>query len=251
MTPRARMNPRMDCSHMLTNHRNLFAFLAAALFVLPGAPQAWAQDDDDGDESGLELPTDGALDTYWVLKFKPNALRMITPRTGVAKGRVYWYLLYTVENPSDEDREIYVSISASSDRKKEYGDLFLPSVERAIEKKEKAKLWGKTDEFKIISKRDPSDAQFHYVTLKAGEKRRSVAVFNRLDPNANDITIRVKGLSNEVRPATDADGVAVLEHRVRVLKYKRPGDEFAITRDSFKLTSENWVRQKLPVKKDD
>ena len=49
----------------------------------------------------MDLPTDDTTPNYWVLKFHPEALRMITPRRGPGKGRVYWYLLYTLENPSN------------------------------------------------------------------------------------------------------------------------------------------------------
>jgi hypothetical protein len=172
---------------------------------------------------------------------------MITPRRGPAKGRVYWYLVYTLENPSSEDRDIYVGFTATSDRDKTYGDVYLPFVERAIEARERTPLWGKTDEFEILSERDPEDPKYQYLPIKAGEKRLSVAVFNRLDPNANHVTIEIRGLSNEVKTVAKEDGTKWLEERVRVLKFDRPGDEFTITRDSFDLKAEDWIRHAVKL----
>ena len=44
---------------------------------------------------------------------------------------------------------------------------------------------------------------------------------------------------------TYPDGSKALEDRIRELRYKRPGDEFAITRDSFQLVGEDWVRRQV------
>jgi hypothetical protein len=155
--------------------------------------------------------------------------------------------VYTLENPAKEDREVFVSITAKSDRGKSYGDLYLPMVEKAIEQQEGKVFWGKADEFGILEKRDPQDPKYNYVTLKAGEKRESVAIFNRLDPNANTVTVSVAGLSNQIKTVAKPDGSKVLEERIRELRYKRPGDEFAITRDSFQLLGEDWVRKQVDL----
>ena len=184
---------------------------------------------------------------YWVLDFEPVHLRMISPREGLGTGRVYWYLVYRLGNTSKENRDCFVNITAVSDNNKQYADLYLPSVERAIEKKEGQPLWGKTDEYAIISKRKPDDPKYNYITLKAGEKRLCVAVFNHLDPNANKITISISGLSNEIRYVSKEDGTKELEERVRELYFERPGDEYAITADSFKAVGKEWVKKKIQL----
>ena len=182
---------------------------------------------------------------FWIVEFDFEHLRMIAPRYGIGAGRVYWYMVYTLTNTSDEDRDIYVSITATSDNNHLYSDLYLPSIEKAVEKKEGEPLWGKADEFELLQKRKPSDPKYHYTKIKAGEKRRCVAVFNRLDPNANKITVSVSGLSNEVKEAAKEDGTRLLEERIRELQFERPGDEFAITMDSFRLVGKEWVRRQV------
>lgn len=192
----------------------------------------------------------GVASAYWVVDFDCQALRMIAPREGAGGGKVYWYMLYTLQNSAKVDRDLFIKITAQSENAKLYSDLYLPSVEKAIERHEGRPYWGKADEFDAISasKRKPSDPKYSYFTLKAGEKRDCVAVFNRLDPNANKITIQIAGLSNEVRPVTKEDGSRTLEQRVRELQYERPGDEFAMTMDSFKLVARNWIKRQLSAR---
>lgn len=212
-----------------------------------------AQDEDGGAGDPLPLPEKGVPRDQWVLDFKFQKLRMVTPRRGPGKGRTYWYMVYTLENKTGEDRDFFLSIIAESDRNKEYTDLFLPSVERAIELKEARDLWGKTDKFEILAKRDPKDRKYNYTTIRADEndkkKRYCVAVFNKLDRNANKITIRIAGLTNDIEELTDPNtGNISIQEKIRVLRFERAGDEYEISKDSLGLRGRDWEVRKLPVK---
>lgn len=186
-----------------------------------------------------------AGDDFWAVDLKVNALRMISPKSGIGRGGVYWYLVYTLKNATGEDRDLYVNVTATTDGKKHYADLFLPSVEKAAETKEGHNLWGKTDQFKILAERDPRDPKYNYFTLKANEEKRCIAVFNRFDPTADRITIHVAGLTGGIRETTGEDGAKVLIQRLRELSFERPGDEFAITLDSFRLKEERWIKREV------
>jgi hypothetical protein len=192
-------------------------------------------------------PVSDITRSFWTIEFDAKKLGMISPTEGVAEGRVYWYLLYDLKNASKEDRQVYVTVTATSDDRVKYSDVFLPSVEKAIERKEREPLWGKTDEFEILSKRDTKDPKYRYVELKAGATRKCVAVFNRFDANASKIKMTVTGLSNELRTVVKDDGTKELEERVRELYYERPGDEYEVTADSFKLTGKDWVKRRVPL----
>ena len=191
------------------------------------------------------------LDTpsgYWVIDFEPRHLRMISPKSGMGAGRVYMYLLYTLTNGTKEDREVFVDITASSENGKQFSDIFLPSVEKEIERKEgSSDLWGKSDLVALQAKKKPDDPKYNYVTLKAGERRNCVAIFNRLHPNAQKLKIHVAGLSNEIRGLTKEDGSRELEERIRELSFERTGDEYAITLDTFTLTGKEWIKKKVPI----
>ena len=182
---------------------------------------------------------------FWMIDFEARALRMISPKTGAGTGGVYWYLLYTLKNTTGADRDLYINVTASTDGKKKYADLYLPSVEREAEKKEGTRFWGKTDQYAILVKRDPQDLKYHYFTLEAGKEKRCIAVFNRLDATANQIKIHIAGLSNEVREKTAEDGAKVLSERIRELSFERLGDEFAITQDSFRLKGQRWIKREV------
>jgi hypothetical protein len=192
-------------------------------------------------------PVSDITRSFWTIEFDAKKLSMISPTEGIAEGRVYWYLLYDLKNGSKEDRQVYVTVTATSDDKVKYSDVFLPSVEKAIERKEKEPLWGKVDEFDVLSKRKPDDPKYRYVVLKAGETRKCVAVFNRFDVNASKIKISVTGLSNEMRTVAKDDGTKEIEERVREYYYERPGDEYEVTADSFKLTGKDWVKRRVPM----
>ncbi|MCZ6792448.1 MAG: hypothetical protein O7J95_02395 [Planctomycetota bacterium] len=215
------------------------ALMALVLHVVLETPAAFAQEKkgpNGNDDIQKEL-----------LTFKFEALRMISPRSGPNKGRVYWYMLYTLENKTGEDRDYYLSIGGRSNRKKTYTDTFLPSVEKAIERKVGRPLWGQHDIFKILRERDPEDEKYNYVTIKADKKLQCVAVFNRLDPNANTIDIEVVGLSNDLETSRDEDGSTLITERVRTLHFKRPGDEYGIDQDPFRLVGKEWTKKTTKV----
>lgn len=209
-----------------------------------GGGDAAASPDSSEPPAGAEA---GGKGQFWEVQFEEKYLRMVAPREGPGAGRVFWYLIYTLHNPDDADHEVFTSITAVTDGKKEYSDLYLPTVEKAIEKKEREPLWGKTDEFELISKRKTDDPKYRYVTLRAKETRKCVAVFNAIDPNVSKITIRVAGLSNEIRRLSKEDGSVELEDRVRELYYTRPGDEYEISIDKFRLVGKEWVAKKVPL----
>ncbi len=212
-----------------------------------------AQDDDEGDSavSGASATVDHSNITVdprlWVLSFNVDAVKTITPLEGPSKGQVFWYMLYTVENQSDEPREAYISVTATSDQKKTYADTNLASVEAAVERKVGRPLWGKSDLFEAQKDRESSDTKYHYTTFAPREKRRCVAVFNRLDPGANAISITVRGLSNDFRLITRDDGSREIEERIYQIRYERPADEYEINLDRFHLKQKGWTKQRIPL----
>ena len=234
--------------HSLRRRTLFFCFVWMLCVAIPG----FAPGQDDDPPADLEL---GGKDRgvggggYWMLDFKLEALRTITPAKGPKKGRVYWYMLYTLENNTGKDREYFLSIHAGSENKKTYSDIFQPSVEVAIERKVGKRLWGQVDKFKILSKRHPEDEKYNYVTIKAGEKLSCVAVFNRLDPNANRFAIEVYGLSNDLEETKAEDGSVLVKERVRVLRFKRLGDEYEIDQDAFRPVDREWVKKATKVEK--
>jgi hypothetical protein len=207
-----------------------------------------AQDDDEEEgEDAAELEAELGPDAKWLLDFKFQDLKMISPASGPGKGRVYWYMLYTLENKSGEEREFYLSITAECNRKKAYSDLFLPLVEREIERREGRRLWGQSDRVEILAQRDPEQEKYNYTTIGARQKLSCVAVFNPLDPNASKITIGVSGLSNDVEGRDEDDGSTTIREKVFLLHFERPGDEYQVTLDRFHLVGREWTRRSAKI----
>ncbi|MBN1442128.1 MAG: hypothetical protein JXA90_05425 [Planctomycetes bacterium] len=193
-------------------------------------------------DSGAKSADDGV----YLLEFQFEAVRMIRPTKGPYRGRVYWYMLYTIENRSDRTVDYFLSINAYSDRDKRYSDMFLPGVERAVEEKLGRPLWGQTNTFEILAGRDPQDEKYNYIPIKAREKRRCVAILSELDPNANKIRIEVVGLSNDTEEVKREDGSIEILERVLVLHFERRGDEYGIDQDPIYKGGREWIKK--PVK---
>ncbi len=190
---------------------------------------------------------DAASGGFWAIDIKVEALRLISPKTGAGAGGVYWYLLYDLENKTGEDRDLYINVTATTEGEKRYAELFLPAVEQAAEVKEKRAFWGKLDQYEILARRDPKDPKYNYFTLKAGEQKRCIAVFNRFDPTADGIKIHVAGLAGGIQEKARDDGARVLVERLRELSFERFGDEFAVSLDSLRLKDERWVKREVSL----
>lgn len=216
--------------------------LVVALLLTGWAAPGRAQEDDSDALAGDALDAPPSP-----LVFTQKTLRMFAPTDGRAKGKVYWYMTYTLENRSDEDVSFFVSIVARGDRKDTYSDLYLPELESAIERREKKSLWGQTDRFEEISKKDPSDEKYNYVTLKAGEKRECVAVFSEFNASTRKVTIEVYGLSDKLEIETAEDGTIKVLEAVRVLEFERIGDEYGIDQDRFRFKDRSWTKKETAV----
>jgi hypothetical protein len=188
---------------------------------------------------------------FWLLDFTYQKVATFQPTDGVRRGEVYWYMLYRIENKTGKDREAYLSITARSDHDKSYANICLPDVEPRIEEKLGKTLWGKVDEVNILRERaekgetSTDKVNFNYITFKAGETRDCVAIFNKLDPGATHLTITVDGLSND-RPVIQREGgPKQIESRIYAVKLERPGDEYAMNLDTFRLVKAGtgWTKK--------
>lgn len=177
---------------------------------------------------------------FWVLGFKWEKLRTVVAEPGKGPGIVYWYLVYKITNNDDVEHSYTLEITAQSDRKKTYVDLCLPDVERRIEKIERTSLVGKADLRAALEA--GNDELRKLTTVGPKESRRCVAVFNRLDPEADLVQIEIRGLSNDLRVVKDDGNERTLEERVLVLEFRYPGDEFYITLDQFEFVKKYWKK---------
>lgn len=238
------------------SHGCLVFMLVVCLSVLGGLSRSAQCQDSDSvlkvgaleDYSGVE--TDPSL---WVLQVDVLKVKAITLLEGPSRGKLYWYVVYQVENKGKDDREAFVSVSAISDDnnapQRNYESVPVADVERAVERKLGQSLWGSSDRVEEQKGLEPEDSGFLYSTFKGGEKRKCVAIMNRLDPTANRIKIHFRGLSNDPKLVEKDSGERVIQERVFEVEYYRPGDGFDIPLDRFMFRKKDWltVETKLEI----
>ncbi len=230
-----------------------FVVLALLSGVVTGQEKKAAAAEPAADASGdsaKAAPPEGAGDAarvkpldLWILNFRFQKLAMMQPTEGVHRGDFYWYMIYQIENATKADRSAYISVTARSNKNKTYANMYVPDLESAIERKAGKPLWGKTDLREAASKKDAKGADPNYTVFKDREARDCVAIFNKLDPLATKITIQIDGLSNDVRLVERENASPQIESRVYVLEFERPGDEYEMNLDQFRLVHSYWMKK--------
>jgi hypothetical protein len=142
--------------------------------------------------------------------------------TGHGRNAARYYLTYTLTNPMDEARTPRLYLEVTTDTGKSYGDFADAAVVKAATKR------SKTTGMK-------STAELRGAELAAGGSAAGVANFGNIDPNADDITVRVSGLWDPI--IRTKQGKVLKETRVLVLKFERHGDEYDRPMDPIKLVS--------------
>jgi hypothetical protein len=178
------------------------AVLVAAVAAFVGAPAA----DAGGGRARLDLvPGEMAVSV-----------------TGRGRDAARYYLPYVLKNPMDEARAARLHIEVRTDTGKTYGDRPDARVLAAAAKALKA------PDLKSTADLRASD-------LAAGTSVQAIASFGNIDPNADDITVRVYGLWDPV--VRTRQGRVYSEKRVLVLQFSRHGDEYDRPLDPIVLKS--------------
>jgi len=134
-------------------------------------------------------PTPAAALVSWELKFRyqdPQRVSVVVP--GKSKPIVYWYMLYTVENPGEREVDFYPEFELVTDTLKVVQSEIRVSPEafQAIKRRSGNPLLLAPE--KVIGR------------LLCGKDRakHSVAIWRDFDPKAKGFNVYVSGLSGEV-----------------------------------------------------
>lgn len=158
------------------------------------------------------------------LDFVPGEMSVAI--TGHGRDAARYYLPYTLKNPMDEARAARLHIEVRTDTGKTYGDFSDARVTAAAAKALKI------PDLKSTSAVRAAD-------LAAGSTVQAVANFGSIDPNADDLTVRVYGLWDPV--VRTRQGKVLKETRVLVLQFARHGDEYDRPMDPIKFVSSKEV----------
>jgi hypothetical protein len=150
----------------------------------------------------------------------------------VAGGNAHYYLTYTLDNARDEAVKPKLRVELRTDTDKTYGDHYDARTYEAA-----AKAAG-SDGY-------ASAAKIRGTDLGGGSSVEGLAHFGRIDPNADELEVRVYGLFDPVW--RDRKGNVYSERRVLVLSYQRQGDEYNRPDDAISLVSSSQEVEGEPV----
>ena len=121
----------------------------------------------------------------------------------------YLYFTFSVTNPTDKEMSLFLDLSVETDTPNKYRNGVDPAVEKAVEQRLKKELL--------------NISEMRTTKIAPGETKECIAVFGKIDPAADVINVVIGGLVDRV---AFENGKRVIEDRVLVFKYLRPGDEY-------------------------
>jgi hypothetical protein len=143
--------------------------------------------------------------------------------TSIGKDAASFYLPYTLTNPMDEARTPRLRFEVRTETGKTTGESYDAKVTAAAER-----ALGKKGLKSTTALRDQE--------LAAGASVEALANFGPIDPNADDISVRVYGLWDPI--VRTKQGKVLRETRVLVLDFARRGDEYGRPEDPITLESQ-------------
>jgi len=173
----------------------------------------------------------------YTFDFQFEQLEPLVVTTPEGDKEVYWYLVYTVTNTSEEAHNFVPAFSLFSDKASLERAGLHPDVFKAIQARRKIKFLENAVQMtgKILPGEDSA--------------RTGVAIFAPLDRKIDRFNIFVDGLSGQYverpNPAATADTPedqkVVRLRKTLVLEYKFPGDEWWLNLDQPIFVSKSWT----------
>jgi len=173
----------------------------------------------------------------YTFDFRFDNLEPLVVANPEGEKEVYWYLVYTITNTSDEERHFVPVFTLYSDTASVRRAGLHPNIFEAVQKRRKIRFL--ENAVKMTGK----------VLLGEDNARTGVAIFAPLDRQTDHFNILVEGLSGEYieRPnpaATDEtpeDERVIRLRKTLVLEYKFPGDEWWLNVDQPVFLSKTWT----------
>ncbi len=156
----------------------------------------------------------------WVLDFAYKPLRIVTVATLDKGRRDVHYLYYQVINKTGAPRMFVPQFTLVTDTGKRYEDTVLPEAVKQIQNREDPSIQNLHGAVDIMGMVPPSGKQ------GVEDAVFGVAVWEGVDPKADQLTIFVRGLSDGLKedPATEG-GKPVVRHKALQINFIRRGDE--------------------------
>jgi hypothetical protein len=225
--------------------RSVWLLTLTAVLVVVSAGIAWTQ------ETAREKAAEKAIDAAdpdqvnpidikgekYTFDFRFDTIEPLVVTNPEGEKEVYWYLVYTITNPSDAEHNFVPAFTLYSDTASVRRAGLHPDVFDAIQKRRQIRFL--ENAVKMTGKVLPGE----------DSARTGVAIFAPLDRETDHFRIFVEGLSGEYveRPnpaATDdtpEDEKVIRLRKTLVLEYKFPGDEWWLNVDQPIFVSKTWT----------
>jgi len=164
-----------------------------------------------------------AIPRMWELEVRCAHPQAVTIK-GAKGDRAYWYVVYTVKNQHDEEKPIRPAVTITDNLGGVRRDIYEPAVLEVVKKR---------------TGYDPANVTNAAATLKPGETRDCVAVFEMPSREANRLTLAIYGTAG--KRVEKRDGVTGIASRVYNVVYSAPGDRYNFTPDGLKVVSKGYV----------
>jgi hypothetical protein len=231
---------------MRANHQAVWLVGVAALAVcMAFAPPAAAQQENRA-KAGRRAIEDHDPDRVdpnvvkgedWTFDFQFEHPQPIVVQTPGGDREVYWYLVFTVTNRSDEAREFVPAFTLYTDQATVRRAGMFPRVYEAIKANRKIRFLEHSS--KLHTRIMPGE----------GNARTGVAIFAPLGRETDCFTIFCEGLSGRyierpnLKAAADApeDEKVVRLRKAVALSYKLPGDKWWLNLDQPTFVAKKWT----------
>jgi hypothetical protein len=185
------------------------------------------------------FPVPSVYPKSWELKFDHGKPQRIEVDTGSGSKKAYWYLAYTVTNPTDEERTFLpvLELLANDGRVFRSDNKVPPQVFSTIKRRERNEFL--ENQYLIGGA----------LRLGPDQAREGVAIWEEVSPEMGSFSIFVSGLSGEYAFLKDAkgenakspDGNPIILRKTLQLNYLIRGDEVYPGEDVVNENAENWV----------
>lgn len=182
----------------------------------------------------LLAPTVESVSAGALRKFdlRPQGMDDVIAMVG-GKGEARYYLKYRLANVSGEEQTPRIKVVLTTDTGKRYVDHFDAAVMKSLKAHDGS---GQAPATAAALRKEAMPADGH---------SEGVAVFGAIDPNADDLQVRVYGLWDPI--IRDRKGRKYIERRVLVLDYARSGDEYERHLDPIRLVDSSVDVEGAPV----
>jgi len=173
----------------------------------------------------------------YTFDFRFDQIEPLVVTNAEGEKEVYWYLVYTITNPSEEEHNFVPVFTLYSDTASVRRAGPHPDVFDAVQKRRKIRFL--ENAVKMTGKVLPGE----------DSARTGIAIFAPLDRQTDHFKIFVEGLSGEYierpNPAATAetpeDEKVIRLRKCLVLEYKFPGDEWWLNVDQPDFVSKTWT----------